>query len=288
MMQQKKNIAKLHLNTLYGMFGRKLDTLTSIAATPSEQYEIVSKYPVKNWIEINKNLKLFLVHTNIDFDLIHSSNEVLGIDLLMQSSQKVNSNVAIAAAITAYARIVLMKYKNIDGLDIYYSDTDSIFTNKELPASMVGDGIGLMKDELAGGFVQEAYFFGVKKYAYIDQQGSIKTIFSGVPRNSLTWEEVLRLANHETVRKMLPIQFHKTIERLEISFKLNKYVNVKWLSNKKLVDNKYQHIHINEMDNSYLDTIKNIFIGKIRKFITMFKKKLIGVYKIYIKDLPVY
>lgn len=138
----RKQDAKLHLNTLYGMFGRKLETLTSLGVKPSEEFSIVSKYPVKTKIELRKDLTIFLIYSNVDYNLIYSANEILGIDLLMQSSQKVNSSVAIAAAITAIARIIMMKFKAIEGVNICYTDTDSLFTDKELPAYLVADKLG--------------------------------------------------------------------------------------------------------------------------------------------------
>ena len=146
-----KLISKLHLNTLYGMFGRKLDSLMCIPTSPSSELDIISKYPVKSIVNISDTLKIFLVYNNVDFNLIKRANSDLHIDLLTQPRQYVKSNVAIAAAITAYARIEMMRYKNIPGIKIYYTDTDSIITNKELPAEMVGTELGQMKDELDGG-----------------------------------------------------------------------------------------------------------------------------------------
>ena len=51
-------IAKLHLNSLYGMFGRKLDMLQTIPVTPNEKLDIMRLYPVKHIIDINENLKI--------------------------------------------------------------------------------------------------------------------------------------------------------------------------------------------------------------------------------------
>lgn len=107
----KKAIAKLHLNSLYGMFGRGL----------------------------------------VDFKLIKQTNSELSLDLLEQKLNFVKTNVAIASAIASYARIEMMKYKTLPGVIVYYTDTDSIFINKELPSHLVGDKLGQMKDELDGG-----------------------------------------------------------------------------------------------------------------------------------------
>lgn len=109
----ERYIAKLHLNTLYGMFGRKLDVTICKTATPEEEIDIVSVHPIKNIIQINENLKLFLIYSNLDFELINKLNVKLDLNILKQSRDIVKSNVAIASAITAYARIEMMKYKNM-------------------------------------------------------------------------------------------------------------------------------------------------------------------------------
>ena len=47
-----------------------------------------------------------------------------------------------------------------------YTDTDSIFTTSKMDPSLIGPELGKMKDELAGKVISEAYFLGVKQYAY--------------------------------------------------------------------------------------------------------------------------
>lgn len=44
-----------------------------------------------------------------------------------------NINVAIASAVTAYARIFMSIFKNNLDYNLYYTDTDSIFVDKPLP-----------------------------------------------------------------------------------------------------------------------------------------------------------
>lgn len=266
-----KSIAKLHLNTLYGIFGRKLNVLKCIPASPSEEIDIVNKYPVKSIVNVNEKLNIFLIHSNVDFQLIKDSNTELNINMLVQPRQLIKSNVAIASAITAYARIEMMKFKIIPGLKIYYTDTDSIFTNMELPADMVGSGIGLMKDELNGGWIKEAYFFGVKKYAYLDNNNKVATVFSGLTRNSLTWEEVVKLANGETLTKEIPKQFFKSLSKLEISIK-HKWVEIKFKPDKALLGNEFKHIHINMVSNNYLAKMSRIFTAKLKFFLGKYKK----------------
>ena len=75
------------------------------------------------------------------------------------------TSIVISAAVTVYARIHISKLK-LDilklGGKIYYSDSDSIVTNIQLPNNLVSDSqIGKLKLEHV---LQEAVFISKKKY----------------------------------------------------------------------------------------------------------------------------
>ncbi len=74
-------------------------------------------------------------------------------------------NVAIAAAVTSHARILMHQFKDIN---TFYTDTDSIFTSQALPSHMVGKDLGLMKNELEGkakgGLITRDYFLGLNAH----------------------------------------------------------------------------------------------------------------------------
>jgi hypothetical protein len=276
-------IAKLHLNTLYGMFGRKLDQLKTVPVNnEQEMRDVMFKYPIKSIINVSDELKLFVVYQNLDFEIINTLNIDLNINILSNIPKVVKSNVAIASAITAYARIGMMKYKTLPGINIYYTDTDSIFIDKELPANMVGKELGLMKDELDGGVIKEAYFFGIKKYGYIDNNNSVKSIFSGIPRNGISWEDILKLKNNETVVKQVPDQFFKSLNKLEISIK-SKNVNLTFDNDKQLIGNDYQNISI--QSNSNGNQYKNSIISKIKSFFNKIKFISLFLILFYISQL---
>jgi hypothetical protein len=101
----------------------------------------------------------------------------------------VKANVAIASAVTSYARIHMIPFK-IEGYCVY-SDTDSIFTTKKLDDRFIGNDLGLMKDELNGLVIKEGYFLGIKKYGYkyINKNNNLisKSTFAGITRDSLTF-----------------------------------------------------------------------------------------------------
>jgi hypothetical protein len=185
-----------------------------------------------------------------------------------QTQQMVKANIAIASAVTAYARIEMMKYKTIPGIIIYYTDTDSIFINKILPQHLIGTGLGLMKDELDGGVIKKAYFFGIKKYAYLDNNDNVKSVFSGIQRNNLSWDEIEQIYLNNPINTKVPDQFFKSLSKMEISIK-PKMVNIKVSSDKILVGNDYQPIRIYELKK--LDWFKHVFISKIIKKIKVYK-----------------
>jgi DNA polymerase elongation subunit (family B) len=73
-----------------------------------------------------------------------------------------NINVAIAAAITAYARIHMTQFKNNTNFNLYYSDTDSIYIDRPLPPEFISSTkLGKLKLE---NVLTDAIFLAPKVY----------------------------------------------------------------------------------------------------------------------------
>ena len=91
-----------------------------------------------------------------------------------------NTNVAIAAAVTAYSRVIINQYKldalNL-GLAIFYSDTDSLVVNGPLPDNMV-DSTTLGRLKLEHTF-KEGIFVMPKVYYLELDDGSVVTKCKG-------------------------------------------------------------------------------------------------------------
>jgi hypothetical protein len=93
---------------------------------------------------LSKDKVLVTYSPGLDDNIIKSNNlDIAKISVKYQDKERLryeNSSVAISAAVTAYARIHISQTKldimNMGGF-IYYSDTDSIVTNIELPKYMV-------------------------------------------------------------------------------------------------------------------------------------------------------
>jgi hypothetical protein len=142
-------ISKMHLNQLYGVFGRKNEQIETICVTGDSVKTVLCTNIVRSMVKLDHDNYLILVEKNFNSDIINFINSTLVIDNVKLSSfnTNVNSNVAISAAVTAYAQIEMMKYKNNPNFELYYTDTDSIFIDKPLPESMIGSELGLMKNE---------------------------------------------------------------------------------------------------------------------------------------------
>ena len=112
-------ISKLLLNTLYGRFGLAPDQLT---------HEVVTKNNIDQRIN---ELGLDNIQNIISF----GNNSI--ISYLKKFSNIPLINVAIAAAISANARIYMTEYKNNPDFVLLYTDTDSYFTLKPLPSHLI-------------------------------------------------------------------------------------------------------------------------------------------------------
>jgi hypothetical protein len=134
----------MHLNTLYGYFGRKLDLLETKNVLTSELSLYLTTRVIKNIININDQISTLLMETNLNTKLIKDLNIEFENEF-ENNFRMVKSNVAIAAAVTAYARIIMIPYKLLPGT--VYTDTDSIFTTDTLDPNLIGKDLGLMKDE---------------------------------------------------------------------------------------------------------------------------------------------
>src|ERR1700755_1495034 len=143
-------------------------------------------YTIFSEIKINENITTILMSSNLDYNLINEIKDYTNLNLI-SGFRNVKSHVGIASAVTSYARIEMMELKMLLiklGIKLYYTDTDSIFTDKEIPDYLIGKDLGQLKDELDGKFIKKGYFLGIKKYGYIDSDDKTHSIFSGVERNS--------------------------------------------------------------------------------------------------------
>ena len=135
-------IAKLLLNSLYGRFGMEPQLQNHEFCNFSKVMLLTKLDNNLDYIEIDKDL-FFVSYTDKD--------------------KKANGvSVSVASAVTAYARIYMSQFKNNPNYELYYTDTDSIFINRELENHLVNDNLGNMKLEYK---FNDAIFLAPKVYA---------------------------------------------------------------------------------------------------------------------------
>jgi hypothetical protein len=91
-------------------------------------------------------------------------------------------NIAIASAITSGARMWMSLLKNNPLFNIFYSDTDSIVTDKPLPSFMVGKELGQFKLEY---IIKRAVFLAPKVYGLITTNNDEIIKVKGVVKEQL-------------------------------------------------------------------------------------------------------
>jgi hypothetical protein len=144
---------KLLLNGLYGYFGRKPVNDLVQCVHKDELDDIMRTFGIRQFIELENSQYVIIIRDLFpSSELMKQFRAQISQKDLFQSLDlpKTISNVAIASAVTAYARIHLYSFiEKLEG-ELYYVDTDSIITDQPLPDHLIGDGIGQMKDELKG------------------------------------------------------------------------------------------------------------------------------------------
>ena len=211
-------IAKLLMNSLYGKFGMKTTkTVVDIFDT--------SKRDDQNRLkELHHDLgedllsydivgtKFIVVNRNdvSNFHYSEERNEFFGLDV----------NVGIASAITASARLYMGNFKNSDHI-LYYTDTDSIVTNKPLESKWVGNKLGQLKLEHE---VLLGIFIAPKVYLIADINKNVTVKVKGLSKDAIKSASLKNFSN-----------------LLEESGKLH-FSQEKW--NKNLIDGKISVAHI--------------------------------------------
>ena len=266
-------ICKLHLNSLYGIMGRKQELIRTINIRKAELYKYVAISIIHSIIEISEDIYVLLISDNLNTDILKELNIKLNSKYKSYNST-VNSNVAIASAITAYARIHMIPYKLNN--NCYYSDTDSVILGNELGEEQIGLEIGLMKQELKGELIKEAYFLGLKQYGYsyfkdTDEGRKLQecSVFAGIKRDSLNLNEIKELHLGGNIKIIIPSKFFKSFKNLNIKIK-NINLTIQANREKKLINNIYYPLTIEQNEIKY-DYI-SILLGKIKYQINKIKK----------------
>lgn len=154
-------IAKLLLNSLYGRFGM-IDEFPDITIFNNKKSYL-------KFIEKHSSDILDVIELGDKILVKHRSENKNQQTMLYGNLETHNVNIAIASAITAYARIHMSQFKNNPNYILYYTDTDSIYISKPLPEEMISSKVlGKMKLEY---ILTDAIFLAPKVYYLITETG---------------------------------------------------------------------------------------------------------------------
>lgn len=202
----EKAVAKSLLNNLLGRFGLNIYKPITELINHDKYNELLQTKAIDGAIEIGNNY-LVTYKNKVDKEICDSLNvdykqTVLNNLINNQESDVSNKDISIviASAVTSYARIFMSKVK-LDILEkgnlIYYTDTDSIVTNKPLDPSLVGIELGKFKLEHN---VQRGYFISSKTYLLVSEKGKgIVIKAKGVNDKSLNENSFIRLLKGKDV-----------------------------------------------------------------------------------------
>ena len=261
----------MHLNSLYGIFGRACEQNQTILIKKEDVDQLFLSLCIKSMVEITKDYYLITYKNNVDPEI----SKILDVNFegVSEGTVDVSNNVAIASAVTAYARMHMMQFKVGDiGESLCYTDTDSIFTSKELPASMLGAELGLMKDELDGDVIHQAYFLGIKRYLLDLGEGSAtKSVWAGVPKNKLSLDDFKALSSGSKLVREYDNTFFKSMQDMTITIK-SRSITLEVNCDKPLMDGEYTPLNVKIPVNSYLDLKSGAISKKVNYFTKIFNK----------------
>jgi len=193
----KRFMAKLILNSNYGKFGQEEITNKIEIVNRKRGEEIMTKHNYNEIFNINENFMIIKYENRINETLLNiirnDENELLNREGF-KKRRGIPSNISIAAATAAYARMDLNNYRKI--AKIVYTDTDSIITEEPLDPIYIGTEIGKMKLENR---IIEGYFIKPKLYGYLNDKGEEKIVVAGLKKSSVNLDKFRKLASGQNV-----------------------------------------------------------------------------------------
>ena len=221
------------MNSLYGRLGMKTEQLiTEIYDLNDRPQNIAVKRlsdshaeSIRDIFKLDRNV--VVVRSKLP-DMFKDDNDFL------DYTDHTDVNVAIAAFITAIARVLMSYFKNNPDFKLYYTDTDSVVLDRPLPEHMVGDKLGQLKLEHV---IQKAVFLAPKVYCIIDELGEeiikIKGLSSDViKRTGINFETFVKLLLYNNYYEFEQDKFFKDLVKGNVSIFETTY-NLKVTSNKR-------------------------------------------------------
>ena len=273
--QVLRAISKSILNNLIGRLGLNIYKPDTDLKNSEQFNEISQTKSITNFVSIG-NKYLLSYHNKVSKDICDAKHQN-DVDYKNTVLNNIKSgaetehtfkdvSIAIASAVTSYARIFMAKTK-LDliarGVKIYYTDTDSLVINQPLAENLVGSGLGQFKLEY---FVVRGYFIQSKTYCLVlvDSKSIIKAKGVTIPKDLIDSNDsdFIKLPNGKLVARLNEKSFVKLlegydVETLRLESKINRsdgYVNVMIPKPITLHGDAYgQRVRI-YVDNKWVDT----------------------------------
>jgi len=216
-------IAKLLLNSLYGRFGMDDRFPKIILFNNFKDFKFWFNDHSEDVVDFEElGNKVLVQHRSEDWDM---QTELYG-DL-----ETHNVNIAIASAITAYARIHMSQFKNNPNFIFYYSDTDSAYIDRVLPDNMVSStALGKMKLE---NILDKAIFLAPKVYYLITETGEHIYKVKGLSHDiELTFDNFEDLLFKDSFLKRIQTKWRRNLSEGNMSI-LNEVYTLQVTNNKR-------------------------------------------------------
>lgn len=216
-------IAKLLLNSLYGRFGM-IDSFSTI--------EIMDK---KDFFDFIDEFKSDEIQSTVDLGnkiMVIYRTHLADVNTMLDGfKQTHNVSVIIASAITAYARIHMSQFKNNPNINLYYTDTDSAYTDKPLDPSLIDDKmLGKLKLEYV---CKKAIFLAPKVYYLETIDDKIIYKVKGLsPDIELTLNDFENLLFKDNYLSKSQVKWRKNLHEGNISI-INQLYTIKVTDNKR-------------------------------------------------------
>nr|QWO71449.1 DNA polymerase [Lyophyllum shimeji] len=228
-------INKLLLNSLYGRLGLK-DQNVKLSIVEDKKLDKILHTENSEVLFNNNNLNLVKSNGPLDPEITRIINEEKLYTQKMEFNQanpwgKNTSSVQYSAAITAYARMELNKFKNIKENLYIGGDTDSIIMSKPIDDKYIGLNLGQFKLEH---IITEGLYHSKKFYFIRTNDGKTIIKAKGIDnsKNILSYYSFVELFKGNTLT-IKQLQFNKNYKTLDISIK---YIekNIKGIKDPKI------------------------------------------------------
>jgi hypothetical protein len=223
-------VSKLLLNSLYGRLGMSpfVENHTIVENIKSDDFLLNEDYTVTNVVDL-QNGKELISYFN--------KNAVKALNSDEGFSTK-NISIAIASAVTAYARIKMSSIKMDKNIKIYYSDTDSFVVDQLLNKEILSEKLGDFKLEnkfIKAAFLAPKVYGGILKDKF-DTKGNPKekVKIKGL-KKTIKFEELLGLLKKDSELKKPQEKFYRDLANSRIVVDTSDYTLIVTGNKRKII-----------------------------------------------------